>query len=77
MPLTADQPMNAARAEQLGVAVVIGPTERDAATISAALERVLGDPSYAARSQRAPGGARVAPARQRRPSPPHGSPRGC
>jgi UDP:flavonoid glycosyltransferase YjiC (YdhE family) len=61
MPLTADQPMNAARAEQLGVAVVIGPTERDAATISAAVDRVLGDPSYAARARELQGELELLP----------------
>ena len=51
MPLTADQPMNAARAEQLGLAVVLGPDERQPATLAAAVHRVLTDPGFHHRAE--------------------------
>ena len=47
IPLGRDQPDNAARAARHGVASVLSP-KADAARIAAAVERMLGDPSYRA-----------------------------
>ena len=40
MPITADQPMNSARAAELGLAVVIEPDQRTPEAIAAALDRL-------------------------------------
>jgi MGT family glycosyltransferase len=48
VPQAADQFDNAARAEKSGVAVVLRPGEVTAASVRAALARVLGDPAFAA-----------------------------
>jgi len=46
VPIAGDQPYCARRCEALGVGRVIGPAERNAAVIRAAVRTVLGDPSY-------------------------------
>lgn len=46
VPIAGDQPYCARRCQALGVSRVIGPAERDAAAIRAAVRTVLGDPSY-------------------------------
>lgn len=62
-PLDRDQPLNAARVEALGAGVTAGPGD-----LGAAIERVLGDPSYAeaagrlARASRDEGGPDAAAA---------------
>ncbi len=52
MPITADQPMNSARAAELGLAVVIEPDQRTPEAIAAALDRVLCEPSFRAEARR-------------------------
>jgi MGT family glycosyltransferase len=46
IPMGADQPMNAARCVQLGVARVLDPIGATPATVRAAVSAVLADPSY-------------------------------
>jgi len=46
LPVNGDQPRNAKRCADLGVARVIGPHERTPEVIRAAVRTVLGDPSY-------------------------------
>ncbi len=46
VPVAGDQPYCARRCQALGVGRVIGPAERNAAAIRAAVRTVLGDPSY-------------------------------
>jgi MGT family glycosyltransferase len=46
VPIAGDQPYCATRCQSLGVGRVIGPADRDAATIRAAVRTVLADPSY-------------------------------
>jgi MGT family glycosyltransferase len=46
MPIAGDQPYCARRCQALGVGRVIGPAERNAQAIRAAVRIVLGDPSY-------------------------------
>jgi MGT family glycosyltransferase len=46
VPIAGDQPYCAQRCQALGVGRVIGPAERGAAAIRAAVRAVLGDPSY-------------------------------
>ena len=45
LPMDADQPLNAARAEELGLAVVLPPERRAPADITAAIGRALDDPA--------------------------------
>lgn len=52
VPVSADQPDNARRCEQLGVARVIAPENRTPEAIRAAVRAVLGDPSYRANAER-------------------------
>jgi UDP:flavonoid glycosyltransferase YjiC (YdhE family) len=47
VPQAADQFDNSARAEAAGAAVVLRPGEVTGETVRAALERVLGEPSFA------------------------------
>jgi MGT family glycosyltransferase len=51
LPMDADQPLNAARAEELGFAEVVSPGQRTPATVTAAVERVLEQPHFAARAR--------------------------
>ena len=46
VPIAGDQPYCASRCQALGAGRVIGPAERDAAAIRAAVRTVLGEPSY-------------------------------
>jgi UDP:flavonoid glycosyltransferase YjiC (YdhE family) len=46
LPIAGDQPYCAGRCQALGVARVIGPAERNAGAIRAAVRTVLGDPAY-------------------------------
>ena len=46
VPIAGDQPYCATRCQALGVGRVIGPADRTAAAIRAAVRTVLGDPSY-------------------------------
>ncbi len=46
VPIAGDQPYCASRCQALGAGRVIGPAERDAAAIRAAVRAVLGEPSY-------------------------------
>jgi UDP:flavonoid glycosyltransferase YjiC (YdhE family) len=46
VPIAGDQPYCARRCQALGVGRVIGPAERNAAAIRAAVRTVLGDPAY-------------------------------
>jgi UDP:flavonoid glycosyltransferase YjiC (YdhE family) len=46
LPVAGDQPYCARRCQALGVGRVIGPAERNAAAIRAAVRTVLGEPSY-------------------------------
>jgi MGT family glycosyltransferase len=52
LPVSADQPRNARRCADLGVARVIGPEERTPEAIRAATQAVLRDPSYRANAER-------------------------
>ena len=52
LPVNADQPRNARRCADLGVARVIGPEERTPEAIRAATQVVLRDPSYRANAER-------------------------
>jgi len=52
LPVNADQPRNARRCADLGVARVIGPEERTAEVIRAATRVVLRDPSYRVNAER-------------------------
>ena len=52
IPVSADQPRNARRCADLGVARVIGPEERTPEAIRAATQAVLRDPSYRANAER-------------------------
>jgi UDP:flavonoid glycosyltransferase YjiC (YdhE family) len=46
VPVAGDQPYCARRCQAVGVGCVIGPADRNAVTIRAAMRTVLGDPSY-------------------------------
>jgi UDP:flavonoid glycosyltransferase YjiC (YdhE family) len=46
LPIAGDQPYCAKRCQALGVGRVVGPSDRDAAAIRAAVRTVLGDPAY-------------------------------
>jgi UDP:flavonoid glycosyltransferase YjiC (YdhE family) len=46
VPIAGDQPYCATRCQALGVGRVIGPAERNATAIRAAVRTVLGEPSY-------------------------------
>jgi MGT family glycosyltransferase len=46
LPISADQPDNAQRCEQLGVAKVIASNERTPDAVRSAVREVLGDPRY-------------------------------
>jgi UDP:flavonoid glycosyltransferase YjiC (YdhE family) len=46
LPVAGDQPYCARRCQALGVGRVIGPAERNAQAIRAAVRTVLGDPAY-------------------------------
>lgn len=52
VPIAADQPDNAWRCADLGVARVIDPADRSPAAFRAAVRAVLGDPSYRRRAER-------------------------
>jgi UDP:flavonoid glycosyltransferase YjiC (YdhE family) len=52
IPMGADQPHNAARAEALGIARVLDPVAATRADITAAAREVLADPSFRAASRR-------------------------
>ena len=52
LPVNADQPRNARRCADLGVARVIAPDERTPAAIREATRAVLCDPSYRANAER-------------------------
>jgi MGT family glycosyltransferase len=52
LPLGADQPLNAGRAEQLGVALVLDAVAAAPEAIRAAAAAVLADPAYHRRAQR-------------------------
>ena len=52
VPQAADQFDNASRAEAAGAAIVLRPGEVTAASVSAALERVLGKPAFAQAARR-------------------------
>jgi MGT family glycosyltransferase len=52
IPLGADQPLVAQQAAHLNVGLVLGPGERTAGAIRAALRAVLGDPAYRRNAQR-------------------------
>jgi UDP:flavonoid glycosyltransferase YjiC (YdhE family) len=47
IPMDADQPLNAARAEELGFAIVLAPDRRTPSDIASAIRRVIDDRSYA------------------------------
>ena len=51
IPLGADQPPNAQRCAELGVALVIGPDNRTAEAIRGAARSILGDPAFAGNAQ--------------------------
>jgi UDP:flavonoid glycosyltransferase YjiC (YdhE family) len=51
VPIAGDQPYCAKRCQALGAGRVIGPAERDAAAIRAAVRTVLGDPAYRERAR--------------------------
>jgi len=51
-PVHTDQPRNARRCADLGVARVVGPVERTPEAIRAAAQAVLHDPSYPVNAQR-------------------------
>jgi N-glycosyltransferase len=46
LPLFAEQPANAQRLTELGLGLATNPYEADTATIAAACQKVLDDPSY-------------------------------
>jgi UDP:flavonoid glycosyltransferase YjiC (YdhE family) len=46
LPIAGDQPYCARRCQALGVGRVIGPADRNATVIRAAVRTVLGDPCY-------------------------------
>lgn len=52
VPIGADQPLNAARCEDLGVARVVDPVEATPEGVAAAVLAVLGDPSYRRKAER-------------------------
>jgi UDP:flavonoid glycosyltransferase YjiC (YdhE family) len=52
LPMGADQPWNAARCEQLGVALVLGALRATPAEVREAVSTVLDDPSYRAAAER-------------------------
>jgi MGT family glycosyltransferase len=52
LPMGADQPLNAARCEELGIARAIDAPEATAAAIGEATESVLTDPGYRLRATR-------------------------
>jgi MGT family glycosyltransferase len=52
LPVSADQPRNARRCAELGVARVIGPEQRTPAAIRDATRAVLREPSYRANAER-------------------------
>jgi UDP:flavonoid glycosyltransferase YjiC (YdhE family) len=52
LPMGADQPLNAARCEELGIARVIDAHDATATTIREATESVLLDPGYRLRAAR-------------------------
>ena len=52
LPVNADQPRNARRCADLGVARVVGPDERTPEAIRAATQTVLRDPAYRANAER-------------------------
>ena len=52
LPVNADQPRNARRCAELGVARVVGPEERTPEAIRAATQAVLRDPTYRANAER-------------------------
>jgi UDP:flavonoid glycosyltransferase YjiC (YdhE family) len=51
VPIAGDQPYCASRCQALGAGRVVGPTERNAAVIRAAVRTVLGEPSYRHRAR--------------------------
>jgi UDP:flavonoid glycosyltransferase YjiC (YdhE family) len=51
VPIAGDQPYCATRCQALGVGRVIGPADRNAAAIRAAVRTVLADPSYRDQAQ--------------------------
>jgi UDP:flavonoid glycosyltransferase YjiC (YdhE family) len=52
LPMGADQPWNAARCEQLGVALVLDALRATPAEVREAVSTVLDDPSYRAAAER-------------------------
>lgn len=52
VPLSTDQPLNAACCAALGVGAVVGPEERTPEAIRAAVRAVLADPSYRTNAER-------------------------
>jgi len=52
LPVSADQPRNARRCADLGVAQVVGVDERTSEAIRAATQAVLREPSYRANAER-------------------------
>jgi UDP:flavonoid glycosyltransferase YjiC (YdhE family) len=52
LPIGADQPLNAARCEELQVARVLDPFHATAGDVSNAVSDVLSDPSYRRNAQR-------------------------
>jgi UDP:flavonoid glycosyltransferase YjiC (YdhE family) len=52
LPMGADQPWNAARCEELGVAVVLDAMRATPADVREAVSTVLGDPSYRVAAER-------------------------
>jgi UDP:flavonoid glycosyltransferase YjiC (YdhE family) len=52
VPISADQPDNARRCEQLGVATVVSPDNRTAEAFQAAVRDVLADPTYRQAAER-------------------------
>lgn len=61
VPLAADQPLNAERCRQLGVAQIIPPHELTPERVRSALDTVLGDPSYKRNAERFQVAARALP----------------
>lgn len=51
VPITADQPKNAAQAVQAGVSVTLDATRLDAGDVRVAVERLLTEPSFAERAR--------------------------
>jgi len=51
IPLGADQPLSAARARELGCALVLDAVAATPASVPAAVEEVLGDPAYRAAAE--------------------------